>query len=139
MDSKAEHSAVISGIGASRIGRRLGEDGLALTVQAALEAIRDAGLNPSDIDGISTYPGHLTTTPGYSPVGVSELKEALRLKLNWFTGAAELPGQLGAFINAVAAVHAGFARHVLCFRTLTESSRRPPLGAPAWWEPAATE
>ncbi len=122
MRDKAERSAVISGVGMSRIGRRLGEDGLSLTVHAVLDAVADAGLTLSDIDGISTYPGHMTTTPGYSPVGVTELKEALRLRLNWFTGAAEVPGQLGAFVNAVAAVHAGFARHVLCFRTLTESS-----------------
>jgi acetyl-CoA acetyltransferase len=122
MREKAERSAVVSGIGTSRIGRRLGEDGLSLTVLAVLSAVADAGLKLSDIDGISTYPGYLEITPGYSPVGVTELKEALRLKLNWFTGSAEVPGQLGAFINAVAAVHAGFARHVVCFRTLTESS-----------------
>jgi acetyl-CoA acetyltransferase len=122
MADKAEHSAVISGIGASRIGRRLSTDGLALTVEAVLAAVADAGLELADIDGISTYPGHLTATPGYSPVGVTELKEALRLELNWYTGSNEVAGQLGAVVNAVAAVHAGFAKHVLCFRSLTESS-----------------
>lgn len=123
---RGEDSAVISGVGMSRVGRRLcvesGIDGPALTVDAALGAIADAGLTVADIDGISTYPGRHEATPGYSPVGVTELKEALRLRLDWFCGAAELPGQFGAIVNAVAAVHAGLARHVLCFRTLTESS-----------------
>jgi acetyl-CoA acetyltransferase len=119
---KGEESAVISGAGQSRVGRRLGIDGLTLAVESVREAAADAGIAISDIDGISTYPGQTTVTPGYSPVGVTELKEALRLKLNWFTGARELPGQIGAVINAVAAVHAGFAKHVVCFRTLTESS-----------------
>ena len=119
---RGEHSAVLSGVGRSRVGRRLGVDGRALTVDATLAALADAGLTVADIDGISTYPGQQTDTPGYSPVGVTELKEALRLELDWFCGGAELPGQFGAIVNAIAAVHAGFARHVLCFRTLTESS-----------------
>jgi len=119
---KGEDSAVISGIGLSRTGRRLGVDGLSLAVESVLEAVNDAGLTVSDIDGVSTYPGQSTVTPGYSPVGVTEIKESLRLKLNWFTGGRELPGQIGAVFNAIAAVHAGFAKHVLCFRTLTESS-----------------
>jgi len=46
----------------------------------------------------------------------------LRLKLNWFCGGPELPGQLGAVINACAAVATGLARHVLCFRTVWEST-----------------
>ncbi len=124
---RGEDSAVISGAGTSRVGRRLcldgpGLDGLALTVDAARAAIADAGLTVADIDGVSTYPGLHEDTPGYSPVGVTQIKEALRLRLDWFCGAYEMPGQFGAIVNAVAAVHAGLARHVLCFRTLTESS-----------------
>lgn len=54
---KAESAAVISGLGCSQIGRRLHLDPLALTADAALAAIADAGLSPDDIDGLSTYPG----------------------------------------------------------------------------------
>ncbi len=52
-----ERRSVISGIGQSDVGRRLGRTGLDLTIDAALEAIADAGLTPADIDGIATYPG----------------------------------------------------------------------------------
>src|SRR5215203_3462786 len=69
-----ERRSVISGIGQSDVGRRLGRTGLDLTIDAALEAIADAGLTVADIDGIATYPG------------------------------------------------AGLARHVLVYRTVTEST-----------------
>lgn len=117
-----ERSAVISGIGQSDVGRRLGRSGLSLTVDAALEAIEDAGLTRADIDGVSTYPGLATSSPGMSPVGVPALKDALRLEPAWYSGGAETPGQYGAMFNAIAAVAAGFANHVLVFRTVTESS-----------------
>ena len=47
-------SAIISGIGISPIGRRTGIAGIDLTASAAEEALTDAGLTPSDIDGITT-------------------------------------------------------------------------------------
>jgi len=58
----------------------------------------------------------------------------LRLDLNWFCGGPELPGQLGAVVNACAAVATGLAKHVLCFRTVWESTaqgggRRQGIGA----------
>jgi len=118
-----ERDAVISGIGQSAVGRKLGRSGLSLSVEAALIAIADAGLTPGDIDGIASYPGSLPGgSPGMSPHGVHELQEALRLKLNWFAGGPETPGQLGAVMNAIAAISTGLANNVLVFRTVTESS-----------------
>ncbi|MFE4963839.1 thiolase family protein [Streptomyces sp. NPDC056660] len=114
--------AVISGIGQSDVGRRLGRSPLSLTVDSALEAIHDAGLTPADIDGVSTWPGAFAASPGFSGVGVWDIKDALGLELNWFSGGMESSGQLGSVINAVAAVKAGLANHVLCFRTLWEST-----------------
>ncbi|MCU1344542.1 MAG: hypothetical protein JWL70_808, partial [Acidimicrobiia bacterium] len=82
-----ERDAVISGIGQSAVGRKLGRDGLSLSVEASLQAINDAGLTVKDIDGISSYPGAFPAgSPGFSPHGVNELQEALRLNLNWFAG-----------------------------------------------------
>jgi 3-oxoacyl-[acyl-carrier-protein] synthase III len=52
-----ERDAVISGIGRSVVGRKLGRTGLSLTVESALQAIDDAGLSRDDIDGLATYPG----------------------------------------------------------------------------------
>ena len=128
MTEALERRAVVSGVGQSDIGRRLHRSGFDLTVDAALDAIRDAGLEPSDIDGVATYPGAMENPPGFSPVGVTEIHEALRLNLNWYNGAMENPGQLGSVVTACAAIAAGYARHVLCFRTVTEGSAQGEKG-----------
>jgi acetyl-CoA acetyltransferase len=120
--------AVISGAGVSAVGRRLGRDPLDLTVDAVLAALADAGLAPTDVDGLATYPGALDQPPGFSGVGVAELQDALRLELSWYAGGLESPGQLGAIVLAALAVHAGLARHVVCFRTVTESSAQGTQG-----------
>ena len=94
MTAHGEREAVISGIGQSDVGRRLHRPGVELTLDACLEAIGDAGLTPADIDGIATYPGAMDTPPGFSGAGVQEVQDALRLKLNWYNGGLENPGQL---------------------------------------------
>src|SRR5207302_1367135 len=123
--------AAISGVGQSDVGRRLFRDPLALTVDACLEAIADAGLDRSDIDGLSTYPGNMEMPPGFSGAGINELQDALRLNLSWFNGGIEAPGQLGSVILACMAVHAGLANHVLCFRTVWEGSAQADQGRSA--------
>ena len=123
-----ERTAVISGIGQSDIGRRLHRTGLDLTVDAALAAIADAGLTRDDIDGVATYPGNMDTPPGFSGAGVNEVQDALRLKLNWLNGGLENPSQLGSVITACAAIAAGYANHVLCFRTVYEGSAQGDKG-----------
>src|SRR5918994_2045266 len=118
-----ERRSVISGIGQSDIGRRLGRTGLDLTIDAALEAIADAGPPPADIDGIATYPGAGGGAgPGFSGPGTPEVQDALRLRVGWHTGGIEGAAQLAAVVNAVMAVGAGLARHVLVYRTVTEST-----------------
>jgi acetyl-CoA acetyltransferase len=131
-----EHDSIISGLGQSHIGRRLGRSALDLTVDAALEAIADAGLTRDDIDGITTYPGGDSVTSfGYAGPPPAEIQDALRLTPNWFSGSAELPGQLGAIVQAMMAVSAGLARHVLVFRTVTESSGQGTAGRQAIYDP----
>jgi acetyl-CoA acetyltransferase len=118
-----ERRAAISGIGQSDVGRRLNRDPLALTADACLAAIEDAGLTRADIDGLSTYPGMMAGAPaGFTGAGVTEVQDMLRLNLNWFCGGSELPGQLGSVVNACLAVATGLAKHVLCFRTVWEST-----------------
>jgi len=127
--------SAVTGIGQSDVGRRLNRDPLELTADACLAAIADAGLTREEVDGLSTYPGAgMAAAPGFTGGGITEVQDMLRLKLNWFTGGPELPGQLGSVINACAAVASGLARHVLCFRTVWESTaqgggRRAGIGA----------
>jgi acetyl-CoA acetyltransferase len=115
-----EHRAVLSGTGRSAIGRRLMVDPLSLTVDACLAAIADAGLQPGDIDGLSTYPGGVGM--GMSEGGVTAVEEALRLHPTWINGGGDLPGPGGSVIAAMLAVAGGLCRHVLCFRTVWEST-----------------
>ena len=123
MTTALEGNAAVTGIGQSEVGRRLGRDPLALTVDACMQALEDAGLERGDIDGLSTYPGAMVPgAPGFSGAGVSQVQEALRLDLNWYCGGLEQPGQFGSVINACMAVATGLARHVLCFRTVWEST-----------------
>ena len=122
MAEPSERRAVISGAAQSDIGRRLYRTGIDLTVEAALRAIADAGLTTADIDGVSTYPGFGGSFGG--AMG-AELHEALRLSLNWRSAGVETAGPLGAVHNAVLAVAAGLARHVLVFRTVVEGSGGP--------------
>jgi acetyl-CoA acetyltransferase/uncharacterized OB-fold protein len=119
-DDRFEQRSVLSGIGRSRIGRRLMADPLSLTVDACLAAIADAGLAPEDIDGLSTYPGG--NAMGMGEGGATALEEALRLHPTWITGGMDLPGPGGSVIAAALAVAAGLCRHVLCFRTVWEST-----------------
>src|ERR1700675_2052881 len=113
--------AVISGVGLALAGRRAERSALNLTLDAIFEALTDAGLQDSDIDGLSSWPG-VSVTPGMAPVSLREVKESLNLKLNWFGASPEGPGQLSAVMNAAMAVASGQARHVLCFRTLSQYS-----------------
>jgi acetyl-CoA acetyltransferase/uncharacterized OB-fold protein len=115
-----EHRSVLSGIGRSAIGRRLLRDPLSLAVDACLAAVADAGLELDDIDGLSTYPGPVSM--GMSEGGVTAIEEALRLRPTWINGGGELPGPGGSVIAAMLAISAGLCRHVLCFRTVWEST-----------------
>jgi acetyl-CoA acetyltransferase/uncharacterized OB-fold protein len=119
-DERFEHRAVLSGIGRSVIGRRLMVDPLSLTIDACLAAVSDAGLTLADIDGLSTYPGGAAA--GMSEGGVTAVEEALRLQPTWHNGGGDLPGPGGAVIAGMLAVAAGLCRHVLCFRTVWEST-----------------
>lgn len=114
--------AYISGIGMSEVGVRLTRSPLALTVDAIKEAIADAGLTLGQIDGVSTYPGRMAQFLGFSPIGVEDVIETCGLRTRWHTGAAESTAQLGAIADAAAAVKAGLARHVICFRTVYEAA-----------------
>jgi len=56
--------------------------------------------------------------------GVSAVEEALRIHPTWTNGGGDLPGPGGSVIAAMLAVASGLCRHVLCFRTVWESTYR---------------
>ena len=114
----------ITGIGQSEVARPSSRSAMQLTLDAALEAIADAGLTVDEIDGISCWPGDNNNGQSFSPVGPLALASVLGLKVDWFGGGYEGPGPLTGVINATAAINAGLCRNVLVFRTITESTAR---------------
>jgi acetyl-CoA acetyltransferase/uncharacterized OB-fold protein len=118
---KFESRVAITGIGLSRLGRRLMVDPLELTVEACRRAVDDAGLTFDDIDGLSTYPAG-PAPGGHSEGGVTLVESTLRVRPTWHNGGIELPGQGGSIVAGMLAVAAGLCRHVLCFRTVWEAT-----------------
>jgi acetyl-CoA acetyltransferase len=59
---------------------------------------------------------------GMSEGGITAVEEALRLHPTWANGGGDLPGPGGSVIAAMLAVASGLCRHVLCFRTVWEST-----------------
>ena len=134
MTSLLTDKVIISGIGQSDIGRRLGRDALELTADACVAAVEDAGLTLADIDGLTTYPGASQAGPGFSGASLRDIHDALGIKPNWVAGGVESPGQLGAVVDAMLAVAGGMADHVLCWRSIWEGTaqgggRRQGYGA----------
>ncbi|MFI7667580.1 thiolase C-terminal domain-containing protein [Nocardia sp. NPDC049526] len=127
---KYEDKVALTGVGQSQVGRRLMVDPISLTVDACSAAVADAGLDLSEIDGLSTYPG--AAAGGMSEGGITALTEALQLTPTWVNGAREVPGQIGSITAAMLAVAAGLCRHVLCFRTVWEASHSALLRSGEW-------
>lgn len=118
----AKDEAFITGIGQSQIGMKLTRHPLLLTLDAVNEALTEAGLTIDQIDGVSTYPGRSAGMLGFSPIGADELIDALGIRATWYAGGLEISSQLGAVVEAAAAVRAGLARHVICYRTVYEAA-----------------
>ncbi len=122
--------AAITGIGMSSIGRKTMRPAMLHLAEAAREALADAGLTVADIDGITTYPGRSNGSPGMSPLGVADVRNALGIQTRWHSSSGDGPAQMSPIMIAAMAVTTGQARHVLCFRALTESSSQS-VGRPA--------
>jgi acetyl-CoA acetyltransferase len=125
-----EQRAMISGVGQSAIGRRSGRDSLDLTIDACLSAVADAGLSADQIDGLVAWPGLLPGREPFSGPGSIDVQDALGLRLDWRQGGPEGPAQMTGIASACCAVAAGMAGHVLCYRTVTESSAQGTGGRP---------
>jgi acetyl-CoA acetyltransferase len=118
---KFEDKVAVTGIGMSRLGRKLMVNPLELTVEAIRAAVADAGLTMDDIDGLSTYPAG-NPDGGYSEGGVTTVESALGLRPAWHNGGPETPGATGSLIAAMLAVASGLCRHVVCFRTVWQAT-----------------
>lgn len=125
-----ERRALVSGVGISKTGRRLGRSGLELALDAAMTAIADAGLTVEDIDGIATM--------GEAPP--DDVKNSLGARLAWMApfGGQGPGGHLRYVVQAIMAVATGLCRHVLVYRSVSMLSgefRDGATGDAAWHIP----
>ena len=114
-----EKKAILSGIGISRIGRRLGVPTLELTLEAVGAAIADAGLTAADIDGIGT----LGDTPA-ADVAAALGIDAVDCGFGFDTG-----GLLTPVMSACLAVAENRVRNVLVYRTVQMLGGTVPTSA----------
>jgi acetyl-CoA acetyltransferase len=112
--------AAIVGTGYSDVSRHSPSPLGAHAVQACHRAIEDCGLTVDDIDGVATYPNPsrplAATVDGVDVVGVNYVAATLGLtNLRWACSVTQ-GTVIGALVEAVNAVLAGTARHVLVWR-----------------------
>jgi len=116
MSRTLKDQAAIVGIGQTEFSKNSGRSELQLACEAVRAAIRDAGLTPSDVDGITTFT--LDTSDDIEiarSVGIGDLTFFSRTPHGG--GAA-----LGIVHQAVLAVATGAAEVVVCYRALNGRS-----------------
>jgi acetyl-CoA acetyltransferase len=110
--------AAIIGIGATEFSKDSGRSEMSLASEAVAAAIADAGLKPSDIDGMVTY--STDNNPDVEiarHVGIGSLRHFSRV--HYGGGAA-----CGTIVMAAMAVATGVADAVVCYRAFNERSGR---------------
>jgi acetyl-CoA acetyltransferase len=97
----------VTGVGETRYSRDTTSSQLALTLEASLAAIRDAGLDPKDIDGVIPYSsGGIVAEDFITNFGLPDLRYSAVTPMG---GASPV----AAIQTAVMAVATGVANHVL--------------------------
>src|SRR5882757_2332792 len=87
------------GAGYSVVGRKTGLSIRELTAQSATAALADAGLHPSDVDGLSIH-----SFP-WQPTRLAESARDLGMdRISWISGSSDGPAGITAAIHAASAV-----------------------------------
>jgi len=111
-------AAAIAGIGATEFSKDSGRSELQLAAEAASAALADAGLSPSDVDGLVTF-----TMDSSAEVAVA--RELGVQELRFFSQVSYGGGAACATVQQAAmAIVAGVAEVVICYRALNERSGR---------------
>ncbi|CAB4721071.1 unannotated protein [freshwater metagenome] len=114
--NRLKDAGAIVGIGATEFSKESGRSDLQLAIEACEAAIFEAGLEPSQIDGMVTFTAE--TNPEIEiakNLGIGELSFFSRIHHGG--GAA-----CGTIQQAVMAVNAGVADYVVCYRAFNERS-----------------
>ena len=133
--SNSGGKAAVVGVGHSRVFRRADVPLGVLAIEACKQAIEDAGLSPSDIDGVATatympFEVGEAERPGVNVLTPSFMIGALGLEANWTESVVAGSAQ-HCVIEASHAVAAGACRYALAFRGLHNPvGRRYGLSSP---------
>jgi acetyl-CoA acetyltransferase len=108
--------AAIVGLGATEFSKNSGRTEVRLAMEATLQALADAGIDPSEVDGFSSY--SVDKVPEY------EIARLLGAKnINFFS---QIPHGGGAacapVLHAAMAVATGIAKTVVVYRAMNERS-----------------
>ncbi|MGI9602878.1 MAG: lipid-transfer protein [Acidimicrobiales bacterium] len=106
----------IAGIGATEFSKDSGRTPMQLATEACLAACADAGLAPSEVDGIVTFSSEKNP----------DVEIARNLGIPELTHFSQIPhgggAACGVIAQAAAAVYSGAATSVLCYRAFNERS-----------------
>ncbi|MEU9059208.1 hypothetical protein AB0D13_10105 [Streptomyces sp. NPDC048430] len=130
MSDALRDRTAVTGIGWTALTKNSGRSTLALATDAGLAAIADAGLEPTDIDGLVTFYWGPRDTPA-----PGEMVAALGLTSCTMAHCDSGGGAwaCSAIAAAAMAVHSGMCRHVLVYRAAnSRSGPPPPAGADLW-------
>jgi acetyl-CoA acetyltransferase len=109
-------TTAIVGIGATEFSKHSGRTPMQLATEACVAACADAGLAPSEIDGIVTYSAEKNT----------DIEIGRNLGVNELTHFSMIPHGGGAAAGVIAqaamALYSGAARYVLVYRAFNERS-----------------
>jgi 17-hydroxy-3-oxo-4-pregnene-20-carboxyl-CoA lyase len=109
-------AAAIAGIGATEFSKDSGRSELQLAAEATAAALADAGLSPSDVDGLVTFVMD-------SNAEIAVARELGLGDLSFFSQVGYGGGAACATVQQAAlAVAAGIAEVVVCYRALNERS-----------------
>jgi acetyl-CoA acetyltransferase len=111
-------NTAIVGIGATEFTKSSGKSELRLAVEACMAACEDAGVDPREVGGLSTFTmENNSENEVMRSLGIAELTHFSRIH---FGGGAPC----GTIQYAAMAVHEGVADYVLCYRAFNERSGR---------------
>ncbi len=119
-----EKQVCITGAGQSEVGRPSSRSAMQLMMDACYQAVEDAGIAMSDVEGIGTYPGKFSAGGGIGPVGTTDAAFALGLKPKYVISSADGHSHMGPIFAAIGAMANGIARHVLIFRAVHQATAR---------------
>jgi acetyl-CoA acetyltransferase len=114
--------AAIVGIGQTEFSRQAGRTELQLACEAVTAALGDAGLTPSDVDGLVSYTvDPVEETELVRSVGIAEVAYSSRIP---YGGG----GSMGVLLHAASAVASGAAEVVVAYRAIRARSGATRFG-----------